>query len=390
MKLIYFDYAATTPTHPEVVAAMQPFFTKKFGNPSSIYSLAQESKRAIEKARKIVAKAMGAENEEIVFTCGGTEADNFALKGIAFANKDKGNHIITSAIEHKAVLEPIHFLEQNGFRITYLGVDKYGLIDPEDVKKAIGKDTILVSIMHANNEIGTIQPIEEIGKITKEKGIYFHTDAVQTFGHIDVNVDKLGVDLLSVAAHKLYGPKGAGALYIRKGTKITPFMQGGGQEKNRRASTENVPGIVGFGKATELAMANMKEETRRLENLRDYLIKGLMKDIEDVILNGHPKLRLPNNVNVCIKYIEGESILLSLDAKGICASSGSACTSGTLEPSHVLLACGISAELAHGSLRLTLGSANTKEDVDFTLEVLPPIVKKLRLMSPLYKKGNKK
>ncbi len=390
MKLVYLDYAATTPTHPEVVVAMQPYFSEKFGNPSSIYSLGQEAKGAIEKIRKVIADALGAKTQEIVFTCGGTEADNFALKGIAFANKDKGNHIITSAIEHHSVLEPTHFLQQNGFKVTYLGVDKYGLVNPEDVKKAITKNTILVSVMHANNEIGTIEPIEEIGKITREKGIYFHTDAVQTFGHIDVNVDKLGVDLLSMAAHKLYGPKGTGALYIRKGTKIMPFMQGGGQERNRRASTENVPGIVGFGKATELAMVNRKEEAQRLRDLRDYLIRGIMKEIEDVVLNGHPQLRLPNNVNVCIKYIEGESILLNLDMKGICASSGSACTSGSLEPSHVLLACGISAELAHGSLRLTLGSSSTKENIDFVLEVLPPIVKKLRLMSPLYKKEGKK
>jgi cysteine desulfurase len=390
MRLVYLDHAATTPTHPEVLEVMLPFFTEKFGNPSSIYSISQEAKQAIETSRQIIAKALGAKTDEIVFTSGGTEANNFALKGIAFANKNKGNHIITSAVEHHAVLEPAHFLEENGFKVTCLKVDKYGMVDPEDVKKAITKDTILVSIMHANNEIGTIQPIEEIARIVKEKNIYFHVDAVQTFGHIEVNVDKLGVDLLSMSAHKLYGPKGTGALYIRKGTKIIPFMQGGGQEKNRRASTENVPGIVGFAKATELAIVNMEEEAQRLKELRDFLIKGIMEKIEEVTLNGHPHIRLPNNVNVCIRYIEGESMLLNLDMEGICASTGSACTSGSLEPSHVLLACGISPELAHGSLRLTLGSSNTKEDIDLVLEVLPAIVKKLRLMSPLFKEKGKK
>ncbi|MFH1856999.1 MAG: cysteine desulfurase NifS [Candidatus Omnitrophota bacterium] len=384
-KLIYLDHAATTPARPEVIKAMMPFFTDKFGNPSSVYSLGHEAKRCIEESRQIIAGALNAKAEEIIFTSGGTEADNFALQGIAFANKNKGRHIITTAIEHHAVLETACFLEENGFKVTYLKVDKYGCVNSEDVKKAITEDTILVSVMHANNEIGTIQPIEEISKITRERGVYFHVDAVQTFGHINLDVDKLGVDLLSVSAHKLYGPKGTGAIYIRKGTKITPFMRGGGQERNLRASTENVAGIAGFSKAVELALSDMEEEVARLKQLRDYLIKGILEKIEDVSLNGHPELRVPNNVNVCVKYIEGESILLNLDAEGICASSGSACTSGSLEPSHVLLACGVSPEIAHGSLRMSLGASNTKEDVDFVLEVLPPIVRKLRLMSPLYK-----
>lgn len=384
-KFFYFDHAAATPAHPLVVKEMQPFFSEKFGNPSSIYGLGQEAKNAIETARSTVAGALKAKSEEIIFTSGGTEADNFALKGIAFANKNKGNHIIISSIEHHAVLETALFLKENGFEITYLKVDKFGVVNPEDVSQAIKKDTILVSVMHANNEIGTIEPIKEISNIIRNRDIYFHTDAVQTFGHINVSVDELGVDLLSISAHKFYGPKGVGALYLRKGTKIIPFLHGGGQERKRRASTENVPAIAGFGKAVELAIANMERENKRLTTLRDYLIKGLLENIDEVTLNGHPEKRLPNNVNVGIKYIEGEAILLNLDREGMCASTGSACTSGSLEPSHVLLACGISHEDSHGSLRLTLGASNTKEDVDFVLQVLPPIVKKLRAMSPLYK-----
>jgi len=356
-----------------------------FGNPSSIHSFGRESKEAIEQARDKVANLVGARNEEIVFTSGGTESDNFAIKGVADANKKKGSHIITSAIEHHAVIEPCKFLETQGFKVTYLPVDEYGMVNPGDVKKAITDKTILISIMHANNEIGTIEPIEEIGKIASEKGIYFHTDAVQTAGHIPINLKELPVDLLSMSAHKLYGPKGVGALYIRKGVQIVSFMHGGDQEHRRRASTENVPGIVGFGKAAEIAKSEVEEERKRLTVLRDKLIKNILQ-IENTRLNGHPSLRLPNNVNVSVEFIEGESMLLNLDLMGIAGSTGSACTSSALEPSHVLLALGLSPEVAHASLRLTLGSETTAGDVDYVLEVLPGIVKKLRLMSPLYKK----
>lgn len=385
MKRIYLDYAATTPTRPEVVAAMLPYFTEAFGNPSSIYSCGQEAKGAIEEARVKVAKLIGARDEEIVFTSGGTEADNFALKGVAFDNESRGNHIITSPIEHHAVLETGKFLEKRGFRVTCLPVDKYGIVDPGHVKKAITDKTILISVMHANNEVGTIEPIAEIGKIAREAGVYFHTDAVQTAGHIPVDVNELGVDLLSMSAHKLYGPKGIGALYIRKGTKLTPFMHGGEQEKRRRASTENVPGIVGFGRAAELARQEMDEEVPRLTHLRDQLIKGLMERIDHIRLNGHHLSRLPNNVNVSIDFVEGESILLNLDLEGICASTGSACSSSSLEPSYVLLAMGLPHEQAHGSLRLTLGKWTDEEDISRVLEVLPRVIAKLRAMSPLWK-----
>jgi cysteine desulfurase len=386
MEKIYLDYAATTPTAPEVLEAMKPYFYEKFGNPSSLYSIAQETRRAIESAREKIAQFINARPEEIVFTSGGTESNNFALKGVAFANKDKGNHIITSNIEHHSVSEVCKFLEEIGFKITYLKVDKDSLVNPEDVKKAITDKTILISIMHANNEIGTIQPITEIAKIAKEKGIYFHTDAVQTFGHIPIDVNQLGVDLLSTSAHKLYGPKGVGFLYIRKGTKIKSFMHGGDQENKRRASTHNVPGIVGFGKAVELAKELMDEEAKRLTYLRDKLINGILNKIEHTRLNGHPTKRLPNNVNISIEYIEGESMVLNLDLEGIACSTGSACTSSSLEPSHVLLAIGLSPEIAHGSLRFTLGRYNKEEDIDYVLEVLPKVVEKLRAMSPLYKK----
>ncbi len=389
MKRIYFDYAATTPTDSEVVKAMLPYFTETFGNPSSIYSYGQEAKGAIEEARIKVADLIGAREEEIIFTSGGTEADNFAIKGIAYANEPRGNHIITSSIEHHAVGEPCKFLEKRGFRITYLPVDQYGLVDPGDVKKAITDRTILISVMHANNEVGTVEPIAEIGRIAREAGVYFHTDAVQTVGHITVNVNELGTDLLSMSAHKLYGPKGVGALYVRKGTKITPFMHGGEQEKGRRASTENVPGIVGLGRAVELAQQEMDQEASRLASLRDRLIKGLLERIDHIYLNGHPQKRLPNNVNVCIDFIEGESMLLNLDLEGICVSTGSACTSSSLEPSHVLLAMGVAHEQAHGSLRFSLGKWNTEEDINQVLETLPRIVDKLRAMSPLLKSYNK-
>ncbi len=385
MGRIYLDYAATTPTHPEVVKAMLPHFTDAFGNPSSIHSYGQEAKGAIEEARTKVAALIGARDEEIVFTSGGTEADNFALKGVAFANEPKGNHIITSCIEHHAVLETCKFLERRGFRITYLPVDEYGLVDPSDVKKAITNKTILISVMHANNEVGTIEPIAEIGGIAREAGIYFHTDAVQTVGHIPVDVNELEVDLLSMSAHKLYGPRGVGALYIRKGTKLLPFMHGGEQERRRRASTENVPGIVGFGKAVELAQQEMSQETKRLAYLRDQLIKGLLKRIDHTRLNGHPIMRLPDNVNISVDYVEGESMLLNLDLEGICASTGSACSSSSLEPSHVLLAMGFSHEQAHGSLRFSLGKWTTEEEIERVLDALPGIVAKLRAMSPLLK-----
>ena len=316
MRRIYLDYAATTPAHPEVVKAMLPYFTDAFGNPSSIYSYGQEAKGAIEEARAKVASLIAARSEEIVFTSGGTEADNFALKGVAFANEDKGNHIITISIEHHAVIETCKFLERRGFKVTYLPVDEYGLVDPEEVRKAITDKTTLISVMHANNEIGTIESIAKIGKIAKDAGIYFHTDAVQTVGHIPVNVDELGVDLLAMSAHKLYGPKGVGALYIRKGTKLVSFMHGGEQERRRRASTENVPGIVGFGQAAELAQQEISEEAERLTYLRDKLIKGLLERIDYVRLNGHPINRLPNNVNVSVDFVEGESMLLNLDLEG--------------------------------------------------------------------------
>jgi cysteine desulfurase len=386
MKRIYLDYAATTPTHPEVVKAMLPYFTEMFGNPSSIYSYGQEAKEAVETARAKVARLIGARSDEIVFTSGGTEADNFALKGVALANEARCNHIITSTLEHHAVVESAKFLEQRGFQITYLPVDKYGLVEPADVKKAITNKTIMVSVMHANNEVGTIEPIAEIGRITRETGVYFHTDAVQTVGHIPVNVNELGVDLMSMSAHKLYGPKGVGALFIRKGTKIVSLLHGGEQERRRRASTENVPGIVGLGKAAELAQQEMDEEARRLALLRDKLIKNLLERIEHTQVNGHPTRRLPNNVNISVEYVEGESMCLNLDLEGICASTGSACSSSSAEPSHVLLALGLPPQQAHGSLRFTLGKWTTEDDIERVLEVLPRVVEKLRAMSPLLKK----
>jgi len=385
MKRIYLDYAATTPTHPDVVKAMLPYFTDVFGNPSSIYSYGQEAKEAVEEARTKVAALIGARDEETVFTSGGTEADNFALKGVAFANENKGNHIITSSVEHHAVIETCKFLERRGFSVTYLPVDEYGLVAPDDVKKAITNKTILISVMHANNEIGTIEPIAEIGKITREAEIYFHTDAVQTVGHIPLDVNELGVDLLSMSAHKLYGPKGVGALYIRKGTKLISFMHGGEQERRRRGSTENIPGIVGFGKAVELVQQEMAGEAERLTHLRDHLIKGLLERMDHTRLNGHPLKRLPNNVNISVDFVEGESMILNLDLDGICASTGSACSSSSLEPSHVLLAMGLSHEQAHGSLRFSLGKWTTEKEIEQVLDTLPRIVAKLRAMSPLLK-----
>jgi cysteine desulfurase len=387
MRRIYLDHAATTPVRPEVVEAMAPYFSKDFGNPSTLYSYGREAKGAMEETRAKVARVIGAkEPTEIVFTSGGTESDNFALCGIAWANKGKGNHIITTSIEHHAVINVCKFLEKRGFKVTYLPVDRNGLVEPLEVKRAITDETILVSVMHANNEIGTIEPIEDIGEIAREKGIYFHTDAVQTVGHVPINVDELKVDLLAMSAHKLYGPKGVGALYIRRGTKIVPFLYGGEQENRRRASTENVAGIVGFGEACLLAQKDMVEEEKRLTYLRDKLIKGVLNRIKDNRLNGHPTKRLPGNVNVSVEGVEGESMLLNLDLAGICASSGSACTSSVLEPSHVLTAIGISPEVAHSSLRFTLGKENSEEDINYVLKVLPEIVERLRSMSPIYKK----
>lgn len=381
-RTIYMDNSATTPVRKEVVEEMLPYMTDNFGNPSSIYDPGKVSKRAIEEARKKVANAIGAEENEIYFTSGGTESDNWALKGIAFANRNKGKHIITSSIEHHAVLHACSWLEEQGFEVTYLPVDKYGMVSPDDLRNAIGDDTILISIMFVNNEVGTIQPVAEIGKIAKEKRIYFHTDAVQAIGHVPINVKKMNIDLLSLSGHKFGGPKGCGALYIRKGTKIEALLHGGAQERKRRAGTENVPSIVGLGKAIKIATGELEEENKILLEMRDCLIEGLLK-IPKTHLNGHPTERLANNVNITFEFIEGESLLLLLNAKGIFASTGSACNSTSLEPSHVLTACGVPHEIVHGSLRLSLGRMNTQEDVDRVLEVLPEIVQKLRNMSPL-------
>jgi cysteine desulfurase len=381
------DHAATTPTDIEVVKEIEPYFTQKFGNPNSVHSFGQEAREAVEEARGKVAHLIGANSSEIVFTAGGTEADNYTIKGIAWANQKKGNHIITSKIEHHAVLHSCQFLEKQGFKVTYLPVDKYGLIDPDDVKKAITDKTILVTIMHANNEIGTIEPIKEIGKVVKKAGIYFHTDSVQTTGHIPIDVNDLGVDMLSISGHKFYGPNGVGVLYLRKGTKIVNLIDGGAQEKNRRAGTENVAGIVGLGKAAELAEERLTQgKEKKILRLRDKLIKGIIGKIENVRLNGHPTKRLPGNANFCFEFIEGESMLLSLDMEGVAASSGSACTSGSLTASHVLLAIGLPPEIAHGSLRLTLGKDNTEEEIDYVIDILPRIIEKLRAFSPF--KGN--
>lgn len=381
-KAIYMDNSATTPVRKEVVEEMIPYLTENFGNPSSIYEIGKISKHAIDKARKKVAEALGAEENEIYFTSGGTESDNWAIKGIAFANRNKGKHIITSSIEHHAVLHTCAWLEGQGFEVTYLPVDKYGMVSPEELKKAIRDGTILISIMFANNEIGTIQPVEKIGKIAKENRINFHTDAVQAIGHVPIDVNKMNIDLLSLSGHKFEGPKGCGALYIRKGTKIEPIMHGGAQERKRRAGTENVPAIVGLGKAIELATAEIDESNKTLLELRERLIKNLLK-IPKTHLNGHPTQKLANNVNVTFEYIEGESLLLLLNAKGIFASTGSACNSTSLEPSHVLTACGVPHEIVHGSLRLSLGRMNSGEDVNRVIEVVPEIVQKLRNMSPL-------
>jgi len=385
MQRVYLDYAATTPTHPEVVKAMLPYFTESFGNPASIYGCGQDAKEAVEAARASIAALIGSREDEIVFTSGGTEADNAALKGVAYASNKKGSHIITSAIEHHAILETGHFLQTQGFEVTFLPVDGYGMVDPDDVRRAITDKTVLVSIMHANNEIGTIQPIAEIARITREAGVYLHTDAVQTTGHVPFSVDELGVDMLSLSAHKFYGPKGVGVCYVRQGTKLVSFMHGGEQESGRRASTHNVPGIVGLGKASQIARQEIDEEAARVTRLRDKLIHGLLANIDHARLNGHPQMRLPNNVNLSIAYAEGESMCLQLDREGICCSTGSACSSTEETPSHVLLALGLSPLEAHCSLRFSLGKWTTEEEIDHVLEVLPRIVAKLRAMSPLLK-----
>jgi cysteine desulfurase len=383
-KRVYLDNAATTPTHPEVLEAMIPYFTQNFGNPSSVYEIAQVNKNAIDEARGQVAKLINADTSEIFFTSGATEADNWAIKGIAESYKNKGNHIITTKVEHHAVLHTCQYLEKNGYEVTYLPVDEYGMINLDDLRNAIKETTILVTVMFANNEIGTVQPIKEIGQITREKGIVFHTDAVQAIGQIPVDVQDCNIDMLSLTGHKLNGPKGIGALYVKKGIRLKAYIHGGAQERRRRAGTENVPGIVGLGKAVEIAYANMEEKTKKMLMLRKRLIEGIKEKVPYCKLNGHPIDRLPNNVNYSFRFIEGESLLIMLDMKGVSGSSGSACTSGSLDPSHVLLGIGLPHEIAHGSLRMTLGIDNTEEDVDYLLEVLPEIVQRLRDMSPLY------
>jgi len=391
MRKVYMDYAATTPTHPEALEAMLPYFSEKFGNPSSIHGFGQEAKAGVQDARLKVAKLIGAESAEIVFVSSGTESDNYVLQGVASKREEEGKHIIATKIEHPAILKSLNLLEKQGFKITLVPVDKDGLVDPMEIKKAVTDETILVSVMHANNEIGTVQPLSEISKVIKELNaqrkvpIYFHTDAVQAVGQIPVDVNELGVDLLSLSAHKFYGPKGVGATYVRAGTKIAPFIRGGGQERGRRASTENVPGIVGLGKAAELAKNEMQSRIEHLTALRDKLIKGLMEKIPDIELNGHPTKRLPKNVSVTVKYVEGEAMLLNLDMQGIAVSTGSACAAGSLKPSHVIKALGKSDVDLHGAMRFTLGRLNTEEDIDYVLEIFPQIVRTLRKMSPLVK-----
>ena len=389
MHRIYLDHSATTPVRPEVADIMTEYMTGKFGNPSSVHSFGREAKQALEKARKQVADFINAQPEEITFTSGGTEADNMAIIGAAFRYSDKGKHIITSAVEHHAVLHTCEHLEKIGFEVTVLPVDEYGIINLDDLRNAIREDTILITIMHANNEVGSIQPVEEIGRLAREKGVLFHTDAVQSLCKIPVDVQAMNIDLLTGSGHKIYGPKGIGFLYVRKGVKLAPIGFGGAQEKKVRPGTENLPGIVGLGLAIELAGQEMASEMPRLQDLRDKLMKGLLEGIPNVRLNGHPTLRVPINVNVSFEFVEGESLLLSLDMKGIAASSGSACTSGSLDPSHVLLAMGICKEIAHGSVRMTLGRDNSEQDVDYVLEVFPEIVQRLRDMSPLYQESRK-
>jgi len=390
MRKVYLDHAATTPVHPKVLEAMLPYFSDKFGNPSNLHDVGREAKNAIEEARTKTAALIGAKSEEIYFTSSGAESNNFALKGLAQANSQKGNHIIVSQIEHFSILHPAKALEKSGFTVTYLETDKTGMVDPGDVQKAITGDTSLVSIMHANNEIGTIQPIEEIGKITREKGVLFHTDAVASVGWVPVDVRTLGVDAMSFSGHQFYGPKGAAALFVRKGVRIKPQIEGGIQEEGRRAGTENVPAIVGLGKAAELAAAEIPHRMKYISALRDRLQKGLVEKIDHIVINGHPTRRLPNNLNVSMWYVEGESMLLFLNMEGVSVSSGSACTSRSLKASHVLVCIGTDAAVANGTLLMTLGMGNTAEDIDYVIEKLPPIVQRLREMSPLYEDMIKK
>ena len=378
------DYSATTPVKKEVLDVMLPYFTENFGNPSSVHSFGREAKVAINDARDKVASLIGANVSEVYFTAGGSESDNWAIDSVVRNYRDRGNHIITSKIEHHAILHKLEALEKEGYEVTYLDVDEYGLVNPEDVRANIKENTVLITIMFVNNEIGTVMPIAEIGKIAKEKGIIFHTDAVQALGNVKIDVKELGVDLLSMSSHKIYGPKGVGALYVRRGLKMTPLIHGGAQERKRRAGTENVPSIVGFGEAAELARVNFDSHVEKLTALRERLVKGIMENIPYSKYNGHPEKRHPGNVNVCFNYIEGESLLLMLDMLGISGSSGSACTSGSLDPSHVLLGIGLTHEIAHGSLRLTVGDFTSEADVDFVIEKLPAIVQRLREMSPLY------
>jgi cysteine desulfurase len=385
MKRIYMDYAATTPMLPEVAEAMQPYYSHRFGNPSSVHSMGQEARDAVEQARSQVAALIACRPEDVVFTGGGTEADNQAIKGVCLAGRGKGRHIITTAIEHHAVLNTCNFMKELGFDVTVVPVDKYGIVDPDDIRKSITAKTLLVSVMHANNEVGAIQPIEEIGGITRGTGVYFHVDAVQTAGHLPIDVDRMGIDLLSASAHKLYGPKGVGMLFVREGTGIVPLLHGGEQENERRAGTENVAGIVGFGRAAEIARAEMGKEAGRLSMLRDRLIDKVLERVADAYLNGHRTSRLPNNTNFSYDFIEGESILMYLDAEGIFASTGSACSSASSEPSHVLMALGMPVERARGSVRFTLGRWTSEDDIDRVVEALPRIVEKLRAMSPLVK-----
>ena len=389
-KLIYLDNAATTKTSEEVVAAMLPYFTEYYGNPSSVYEFASESKKAVSNARRTIAETLGAQENEIYFTAGGSEADNWALKATAEAYQSKGKHIITTKIEHHAILHTAEYLEKRGFEITYIGVDENGVVKVDELEKAIRPDTILISVMFANNDIGTIQPIKEIGEIAKKHGVLFHTDAVQAYGQLPINVDELHIDMLSSSGHKLNGPKGIGFLYIRKGVKIRSFVHGGAQERKRRAGTENVPGIVGYGKAAEIAAKTMKERTAKEIELRDHLIDRVLAEVPYTRLNGHRTNRLPNNANFSFQFVEGESLLILLDNNGICASSGSACTSGSLDPSHVLLAIGLPHEIAHGSLRLTLSAETTMEDIDFVVDCIKQIIERLRSMSPLYEDFVKK
>lgn len=383
-SFVYLDHAATTATKPEVVQEMLPYFSTIYGNPSSVYGFSQKTKAVITQCRESLAKGIGAKTNDIYFTAGGSEADNWALKAGAEAYSFKGKHIITTKIEHHAVLHTCQYLEQHGFDVTYLDVDEYGMVKPDALKKAIRPDTILISVMFANNEIGTMEPIKEIGAIAKKHDILFHTDAVQAFGHVPIDVQEMNIDMLSASGHKFHGPKGIGFMYLRNGVKIGPLIHGGAQERSRRAGTHNVPGIVGMGAATALAVQNMEENAKKQIEVRDYLISRIEKEIPYVKVNGHREKRLPNNVNVCFRFIEGESLLIMLDQKGICASSGSACTSGSLDPSHVLLAIGLPHEIAHGSLRLTLSEETTKEDADYVVDNLKMIVERLRSMSPLY------